>query len=325
MPFSKFNKNKNVSIPTIFVSIPSYRDNRCSNTLKDLYTKAQFPSRVHVGVLTQNNYHFTQERCYYNHHNIKYKHISYLQASGPLKARATIVKHLFDNQDYYLMIDAHSTFAKHWDTQLINQLTYLQNKGVMHPIFTNYTSDTHVLREGSDQVPFICKVIDTNQIPLRMACEAVNKNTFAKGYFIGAGFMFSQGQFIKDIHFKEFDVLEHIFNGEEILYAALAYTHGYDIYTPADNLVFHDYGNRGPSYFADRKDSKDHLHKIVHCLKGDGEPGMGFCRVGKKRTLDSYWKNIGFNIQDGTWNKDVSEGLCQADHGSITYIDEEGL
>ena len=39
---------------TIFISIASYRDRLCSQTLENLYKNAKFPQRIYVGICEQN-------------------------------------------------------------------------------------------------------------------------------------------------------------------------------------------------------------------------------------------------------------------------------
>ena len=319
MPFSNRSIGKTIkNKPTIFVSIASYRDERCKNTVVDLFNKAEYPFRVYVGILTQNNKDYRKESCipnskYSYQNNIRLRNISYQDASGPLKARALICKYFYRSEDYFLMIDAHSKFANNWDSELIRQLEFLKDNGIVKPILTNYTSDIKIRDSGSQQVPLICGVVQDTPIPLSMRCDAVTKNKFAPGYFIGAGFMFSNGSFIKDIGFAKLDAFQHVFNGEEILYAILAYSHGYNIYTPADNLVFHEYGNRGPSYFADRGKTTSDLDKIVACLKEEIKPP--YFKLGKKRSITSYWDAIGFKINETDptkkWDLDKKKSLCK--------------
>ena len=35
---------------TIFISIPSYRDADCKNTINDIYKQAKYPKRIFIGV-----------------------------------------------------------------------------------------------------------------------------------------------------------------------------------------------------------------------------------------------------------------------------------
>ena len=48
LPHTYANQNKTSKI---FVAIVSFRDSRCSVTLKNLFSKAKHPDRVHIGTL----------------------------------------------------------------------------------------------------------------------------------------------------------------------------------------------------------------------------------------------------------------------------------
>ena len=48
---------------TIFVSIPSYRDTDCKNTLQNLFTKAKNPELIYVGVFEQNDLSNQDDEC----------------------------------------------------------------------------------------------------------------------------------------------------------------------------------------------------------------------------------------------------------------------
>ena len=124
---------------TIFVSIPSYRDSICSNTLKELYRNADNPELVFAGVFEQNDPNTSNESCDLDNekymHNVRYKNVHFTEAKGPLYARNIIFNELYNNEKYILMIDAHTIFEKHWDTKMKHQLNYLQTKGVRK---TNY-------------------------------------------------------------------------------------------------------------------------------------------------------------------------------------------
>lgn len=330
MPFSKNRKITNkLDRSTIFVSIPSYRDAECKVTLKDIFDKALYPNRVYVGILTQNHPDHQEEICReYSPHqsNIRSKNINYMDASGPLKARSLIAKDLYNNENYYLMIDSHSVFTQDWDKKLIDQLEYLKSKGVRKPILSNYIPDIGLMK-NYNRVPIICEVLETKEIPYIFQNRTdVPKATFAPSYFMGAGGMFTTGDYVRDIGLSKLSNLKNIQNGEEILYAMLGYTHGYDIYTPADNLIFHKYHLPNRPFF--RHDTKQtniqvsDLSKIVNFLtKDDNKEGL--FNLGKERTIKSYWEKIGFNIDEPDnkkkWDDTKAKTLCKPDN-TIPYI-----
>jgi len=49
---------------TIYVSISSFRDYRCPHTLKNLFTKAQHPERLHVGLIVQMRQETKDKDCF---------------------------------------------------------------------------------------------------------------------------------------------------------------------------------------------------------------------------------------------------------------------
>ena len=58
---------------TIFVSIASYRDSQCSDTILDLYSKADNPELVFVGICEQNKVGHSEEICISDNLPNKYK------------------------------------------------------------------------------------------------------------------------------------------------------------------------------------------------------------------------------------------------------------
>ena len=95
---------------TIFVSIPSYRDSECSHTLQNLFTTAQFPHRIRVGVVVQNCSALDDDVLHHVdacwHIYIRPLDIDYRDAQGPMYARYLAQK-LYHDEEYYLQIDSH--------------------------------------------------------------------------------------------------------------------------------------------------------------------------------------------------------------------------
>ena len=47
------NERVTMELPTIFVSIASYRDHRCQNTLESMLKRAKYPERLRIGIIDQ--------------------------------------------------------------------------------------------------------------------------------------------------------------------------------------------------------------------------------------------------------------------------------
>lgn len=289
---------------TIFVSIPSYRDIDCKNTLQNLFSNAKYPELIYVGVFQQNDINNSEEQCsvdekYQN--NVRYKTVSYTEAKGPFYARAVINNHLYQGEKYYLMIDAHSIFLNNWDERMKNQLNYLREHGVSKPIISSYPHhlDFKKTREIDNQkrdvTTLICDITRAKGYPTEAIAQEKPSGNFYRGYLLGAGYIFTYGEFFREISLDE--TLEHIFGGEEIMLAVLAYTHGWDIYSPAYMNIFHYYNHQKPSWFSDNnkgnefsdveKKSYDKLDSLINTdINQD-------C-MGKSRNISDFWKELGF-------------------------------
>lgn len=259
---------------TIFVSIASFRDVKCFDTLKSIYHNADNPDSIYCGIFTQIDHDSKDERCYDPHFqynsNVRRTSIHYSDAKGPLWARVKIIKELYQNEKYFLMIDAHTTFAFGWDTELKKYMRFLKQSGVGKPIISTYPPTQE---EGGDSTkissesPLLCKIITGERYPLVL--QSVHKPTgyFYRGYLVAGGFLFSDGSYMKDIDIDKLLNLSYIHSGEEYLFAVLAYVNGYDIYSPPKNVLYHKY--KSNEYKAEEKTNWESLADIDDTKKID--------------------------------------------------------
>ena len=324
-----YKKTGGSSDETIFVSIPSYRDKDCKNTLKQLYDSAKNPELVYVGVLTQNK--DDSESCIIKNKysdNIRNLNIDYKEAKGPLYARVMIINKLFKNEKYFLLVDAHTNFVNNWDEKFKAQIKYLQKKGIKKPILSAYPNrdDEFTNEESKIHNTHICKVVDGNDYP--RVIQALQKPTgkFYKSLLIGANCFFTFGSFFNEV--KLDPNLKHIFNGEEILIAVMAYTNGWDVYTPAYNLITHKYNETMKdkhSWFSDNRSNDDYnkdsdeSHKTLKEILTNSAFSKTYkYGVGTVRTLEDFWKKLGFDRTKKTfaekWTPENENRICNLGH-----------
>ena len=140
---------------TIIVLVASFRETRCSETLYNMFKRAEYPSRVYFGVVQQNNdddedcqygycmklykennpnisdkelnnMEWDDSNCkYYSNINMKRLHSS--QAKGPVYARA-LQAELVEYQDYCMQIDAHTNGIQSWDVLMLQQWGMAKNE-----------------------------------------------------------------------------------------------------------------------------------------------------------------------------------------------------
>lgn len=290
----------NVAEPTIFVSVASYRDDDCSNTLRDLYAKAKYPSRIFVGVCQQNKPGEMGEECVdpqlpYRQ-NVRVITLRHTEAKGPTYARYKCAT-LYENETYFCQIDSHTLFVKHWDVIAIEDLL---NAPSPNPILSYYPHDSKSNALDVTSVPVLCKSkFDADGI---ISFEAITQdptNTYKPIPFLAGGFFFGPGSLLN----VPFDPsLDHLFQGEEILYSARLWTTGFDFYAPQRNLCLHYYTRKDkPKYWEDlhgyRESQKASQQKVVRLLGLDGKPPMtGYpYGLGTQRSLHEYFAFAGID------------------------------
>ena len=242
-----------ISDDTIFVSIASYRDPECNNTLIDLFMKAKHPERVHVGICQQNapgDADCLDEVLEPFADNIRVVRLSHFDAQGPMYARAIIEQSLYYGEMFYLQIDSHMLFVQDWDDICIRQLAMCPSE---RPILTTYPNDfdrvtrRHVLLPNGLKKPI--GVVPPTFIRFREFHERLGfveqeKENFQvepqqpqPSLFWAAGFSFTLGELISEVPYDP--NCPFLFVGEEMGLSMRYFTHGWDFFAPGVNIVYH--------------------------------------------------------------------------------------
>lgn len=242
------------TVDTIFVSIASYRDPECVNTLIDLFTQALHPDRIFVGVCEQNA---PEDQCcldsqqlepYLN--QIRILQLSHFDARGPMYARSLIEQELYENEMYYLQLDSHMLMVPEWDRILIEQLISCPST---KPILTTYPHDFDrqtrqhvVLPNGQRQLLGTVPptFIRFREFHPKLKFTEQEKHIFAHTpyqpvpiLFWAAGFSFSLGELVRQVPYD--GNCHFVFVGEEQSMAMRYFTHGWDFFAPGVNIVYH--------------------------------------------------------------------------------------
>lgn len=295
-PFPELERMEADDEATIFVSIASYRDDDCSGTLRSMYEKAAAPRRIFVGICQQNKPGEATEECvppdFPWRQNIRTISMSHTDAKGPTFARYRCST-LYAGETYFCQIDSHMVFLKDWDRDVIRDLHRCPSA---KPVLSFYPHDTTTndTQKNASTVPVLCKSkFNDNNIVTFEAVSLPAAETPRPIPFTAGGFLFGPGSIPREVPFDP--TLDHLFNGEEILYSARLWTSGYDMYAPLRNYVFHYYVRKEkPKYWNDIKTyasaQKASQDRAVRLLGLDGKPPMtGYTYgLGAARTLASY-------------------------------------
>jgi hypothetical protein len=327
---------------TIFISIVSYRDAECSKTLQQLYHRAVDPTRLRIGLveqdrdsshsscLPQTGLEATQDAPWRSD-QIRRVFLSHLEAKGPTHARFR-ASLLYRGEDYFLMIDAHMRFQTGWDQTLVD----MHKKAVQRSTVTGKAVISHYPPPIGSALDFdrpqpatdsqhtspmtergvICR---SRYLPelgyFRLVGDQIPLQPDAPLYpqpFAAAGFLFSSGNLVDEVPFDPY--LDYLFDGEELLYSARMWTHGWDIFAPSEVVVLHNYDLSRTNEFLSTHRKKwvlqaPRAQERLRCLLGLNwstctpkiVTTVSNFSLGTKRSLEAYWKFAGVNQFIGQW------------------------
>lgn len=290
----------------IFVSIASYRDPDVCNTIADILATAADPDRLVLGVCLQEEDDKLDAFPYRDHPKVRSILMNYRDAKGVCFARSKIQTDLYRGEKYYLQIDSHSRFKVGWDTYLKATIDHCR---VSKPIFSTYPN--HFLQ--NDKEKKYLRLKKSNGILYKefnddgylhvIGGKVIDSELPVHGMWIGAGFIFAHGRWIKEVPYNP----DIYFKGEEDSLLIRSYCHGWDVFVPPLNAIYHDYNDNRlqsktkvrPLHWEDHKDTPtgyDILEKVYQ--------GIG---LGSARTIEEFQSYFGVDLR----NKEIKEWAKQ--------------
>lgn len=234
---------------SIFISIASYCDSLLPQTIESALDNARYPNLLHFGVVEQSNIQYVNKVSEAAKKQIRLTHIDPKESRGACWARALAMS-LYEDEDWFFQIDAHTIFDKHWDLCLLaawancaKQSTKPYISGYPHP----YTIKDGVVTKTPCTLNIIGNTVAKEGkfkdllIDLPFAPIYIDKNYPVNGYTLSAGCLFASGNFVYEVPYDPF----MYFHGEEPLMALRAYTHGWDLFHVPNIPVYHYY-DTGP-------------------------------------------------------------------------------
>jgi [Skp1-protein]-hydroxyproline N-acetylglucosaminyltransferase len=285
---------------TIFVSCASYRDHKCMATIKNMFERAKHPARIFVGVCEQNTQD-ARESCtpssFKYHANIRRLTIPHVEAKGPTYARY-LCSTLYRGETWFMQIDSHTTFARDWDVKAIRNIVACPSKKA---VLTGYPHDISTYGIDEKSVPLLCNSKwNDDGLPQFEAAVKSKEDLDTKQHwpvpFTAGGFVFGPGSLVAEVPFDP--NLDHLFQGEEVLYSVRLWTSGYDFFSSKENIVFHAYTRKDePKFWEDIKDwsapqkkSASRARRILGLEEPAIPAGADPYGLGNARTLAEYWK-----------------------------------
>ncbi len=287
----------------IFVSIASYRDYDCVNTLNSLFVTKSNKHDIKVVIL--NNYKKENERFCDNRAQIL--NVQFDKCTGVCSNRNEIQKYI-TNEDFYFQIDSHTRFVKNWDNLLIEFWEDLKDdKAVLSTYPLAFDPCLQWYEEG-EQSFIVPSLFNEQQILCFTQKTRSRSNVVQPSYYIGANMLFAPILAIKEVPYDP----NLYFWGEEISLSVRFFTYGYNVYVPKKNLIYHWYPHK-PHTQLKRKASNlhsfDFVQKAKQLKKKSDAIILNLLKtnntrykygLGTKRTVQDFEKRTGINFQNQT-------------------------
>jgi len=265
---SIFDSNKDArDNKTIFIAIACYRDPELVPTIKSAILNAKNPDRLHFGVAIiykAGDDKWWEALSKYPNVKLDVKEGNF-DNTGLGRQRAD-ANALFNDEDYFLQLDAHMRFDVHWDDLLIHHLEGIKALGEEKPLITGYPRAyaPDIYSDVKGAYPYFNPVSKENYFRQRrghnnVPCFRLGKHparffeqmgfprhgdrvftlfeTLALATTVSPAQIFAEGRYVKDVPAnKDIRFLE-----EEQYYAILSYMQGYNFYTPRVTGIMHYY------------------------------------------------------------------------------------
>ena len=246
---------------TIYVAIASYRDWQCRDTVTSIFSRATHPNRVRVAV-TDQIVEGEDGKC-----NAPYKpctddptqalcihknQLDVFQMDAQLSIGPVFARHfghrMYRGEYYAMQSDAHVTFTKGWDVDIVKQQ---ESTGNEMAVLSTYLTDIDGSIDSNGN-----SVRNTRPIMCNTDYEEGQKNRYLRHGsqpesepeiegmpqlqpYWAAGFSFSRGHFVVNVPYDFYQPM--IFQGEEMSIGIRGFTIGYDFYAPERSVCFHHY------------------------------------------------------------------------------------
>lgn len=305
----------------IYCGICSYRDSELKPTVEDMLATAKWPQDLRIGIFSQGD-----EGTGFTHDSrFRLMKCPWQEAQGLGWARAN-VQSMYGGEDFYLQLDSHHRFEKHWDETLIQMV---ELTGDPKPIIGTYAGIYEPGNPSLARNPHPCKMVADEFTP---SGTIKFKPHYIEGYqdldkpirarFCSGHFSFTVGKFLEEYKFDP----EIFFGGEEISMAIRGFTLGYSLWHPHRQVIYHEFirTHRNKIWGDHNKDSgltpwgererisKQRIRKLLREQEGkDAGPNheeLGVFDLGTVRTHREYELYAGINFAERTLTQEAHMG-----------------
>jgi UDP-GlcNAc:polypeptide alpha-N-acetylglucosaminyltransferase len=247
---AKWDITQNIFDQTFFVAIASFRDVECPPTILDMMRKAANPRRIFLGIIEQNEhgdpscvpdeFYTCNSADFCPLDNIRRRITVSRNGRGPCFGRYVSML-MYRGENYFMSMDSHNQFTKHWDEKSIFQLHRSRSS---RPAISHYPNGWD--KNGWDyESPGNSISMTTGHYLSHLSYIRMDGRWMLRSIepkiqpYSAGGYLVADALLVHDVPFDPY--LDYLFDGEEILYSVRSFTHGFDWFTPGESVLYHDY------------------------------------------------------------------------------------
>jgi hypothetical protein len=221
----------------IFVQIASYRDPECPHTIADLFARAARPERIFVGLCAQDDPGRDAHCKVPEHERVRRIEVPAAESRGVCWARSQ-VQSLWRGEEFTLLTDSHMRFAQGWDEKLIAELgECASEKPLLSCNPPRYDPPDKLEAKPTPSIRGMNPFASDGALRGRTIRLDRFPDKPLNGAFIACGFVFSKSDLISEVPYDPW----LYFSQEEVSLAARMWTHGWDIYSSRQIVLYHHY------------------------------------------------------------------------------------
>lgn len=231
------------SEPRIYIQIPAYRDSELEKTLRQLYSKADYPKRLRTAVFWQKASDESLSADIRSLPGLEITAVDFRESRGPNWARAQLQRGWRD-EPLTLLLDSHHRFAQGWDSAVVSMYAGLMSAGVEKPLLTAYLPSYDPAREpgARKRRPYKIYPLQRDQgVLTRLTSYPIpfwtRLHAPVPADFVSLHFLLAEGRFNEAVAFDP----DIYFFGDEVVTGLRAYLAGYNAYHPHRVVGWHSF------------------------------------------------------------------------------------
>lgn len=286
---------------SVFVHIAAYNDVELYKTVKNCIDMSSGKNEIFFGI----HECYLEEPTVIDLPNVRIKYSKAPENIGVGISRYLANK-LYNGEDYFYQVDAHSRFVKNWDEILIANLEKHKSVGIKciltcYPARYWYKDGVEVYDKNMNPSSFSFNKLDSIELFEKtrlLKQEYAENNQGGCAGFVSAANIFADGSL------SEVEECPHIlYKGDEALRAASIYTSGFNIVIPDQVCVYHLYGSdtnrvvvwdQFPEECAPKNEFADIVFKTILTQEKTGPRELG-----SARSLKTYGNFLGVDFSSG--------------------------